>query len=130
MNDARARTILVVDDEEDIRAVLEARLVTSGFLVRTAANGMDALDSIRSDPPDLIVLDIMLPDIDGFGVCALVKRDQRLSRIPIILLTARTQPRDRETGTSLGADAFLNKPFKPDELLTEVRRILDTPREG
>jgi DNA-binding response OmpR family regulator len=125
MTDSQAQTILIVDDEEDIRAVLQARLETSGFQVRTASNGMDALDSIRSNPPDLVVLDIMLPDIDGFGVCALVKRDQRLSRIPIILLTARCQPRDRVTGAALGADAFLSKPFNADELLVEVRRVLD-----
>jgi DNA-binding response OmpR family regulator len=114
-----------VDDEEDIRAVLQARFETAGFQVRTASNGMEALERIRSNPPDLVVLDLMLPDIDGFGVCALVKRDQRLSRIPIILLTARYQPRDRLTAAALGADAYLNKPFSADELLAEVHRLID-----
>ena len=124
MTDSQAQTILIVDDEEDIRAVLQARLEAAGFQVRTASNGMDALERIRSDPPDLIILDIMLPDITGLDVCALVKRDRRLRRIPIILLTARSQPRDRLTGAALGADAYMNKPFSADELLAEVRRLL------
>jgi DNA-binding response OmpR family regulator len=124
MTESQARTILVVDDEEDIRTVLQARLETAGFQVRTAPNGMDALERIRSTPPDLIILDIMLPDITGLDVCALVKHDRRLRRIPIILLTARSQPQDRLTGAALGADAFLNKPFSADELLAEVRRLL------
>ena len=125
MTDLRTQTILIVDDEEDIRAVLHARLQTAGFQVQTASNGLDALERIRADPPpDLVILDIMLPDITGLDVCALVKRDRRLRRIPIILLTARSQPRDRLTGAALGADAFLNKPFSADELLTEIRRLL------
>jgi len=124
MTDTQNRTILIVDDEEDIRAVLQARLEAAGFRVRTASNGMDALDSIRSDPPDLVILDVMLPDITGLDVCALVKRDRRLRKIPIILLTARSQPQDRLTGAALGADAYMNKPFNADELLAEVRRLL------
>jgi DNA-binding response OmpR family regulator len=125
----RRPRILIVDDEEDIRTVLQARLETAGIEVRTAATGMEALERIRSDPPDLIVLDLMLPGIDGFGVCAMVKRDQRFSRIPVILLTARSQPQDRLTGTSLGADAYLTKPFRADELLAEIRKHLDGQTE-
>ena len=117
--------VLVVDDEEDIRMVLQARLETAGYEVRTAINGMEALDRIRSSPPDLVILDVMLPGIDGFGVCAMIKRDQRYSRIPVILLTARSQPQDRATGAALGADAHLLKPFRADELLAEVRRLLN-----
>ncbi len=124
MTDSQAQTILIVDDEEDIRAVLQARLEAAGFQVRTASKGMDALEGIRSNPPDLIILDIMLPDITGLDVCALVKHDRRLRRIPIILLTARSQPQDRLTGAALGADAYMNKPFSADELLAEVRRLL------
>lgn len=124
MTDLQTQTILVVDDEEDIRAVLSARLETAGFHVQTASSGMDALERIRLGPPDLIVLDIMLPDMTGLDVCALVKHDRQFRRIPIILLTARSQPQDRLTGVALGADAFVNKPFNADELLAEVRRLL------
>jgi DNA-binding response OmpR family regulator len=117
--------ILIVDDEEDIRAVLQARLEAGGYRVETASTGMEALEKIRASSYDLIVLDLMLPGIDGFGVCAMVKRDQRFSRIPVVMLTARSQPQDRKTGQSLGADAYLTKPFRPDELLAEIRRLLN-----
>ena len=119
-----SRTVLIVDDEEDIRAVLQACLEAAGFQVRTASSGMDALERIRSNPPDLIIHDVMLPDITGLDVCALVKGDRRLRRIPFILLTARSQPQDRLTGAALGADAYMNKPLNADELLAEVRRLL------
>jgi DNA-binding response OmpR family regulator len=124
MTDPQTRTILLVDDEEDIRAVLQACLEAAGFQVLTASNGMDALERIRSNPPDLIIHDIMLPDISGLDVCALIKRDRRFRRIPIILLTARSRPQDRLTAAALGADAYMNKPLKADELLAEVRRLL------
>jgi DNA-binding response OmpR family regulator len=117
--------VLIVDDEPDIRLVLEARLQTAGFAVESADDGMQALSRIRANPPDLIVLDLMLPGIDGFGVCAMVKRDQRYSHIPVIMLTARSQPNDRRTGESLGADAYMSKPFRADELLAKVHELLD-----
>ncbi len=119
------KTILVVDDEEDIRFVLEARLTAAGFRVETAANGMEALSRIRSSPPDLIVLDLMLPGIDGFGICGMVKRDQRFSRIPVVMLTARVQPNDRKTSARLGADAFVAKPFQAEELIGRIRELLN-----
>jgi two-component system response regulator RpaA len=116
--------ILVVDDEPDIRLVLQTRLETAGYDVSTADDGMRALQQIRSQPPDLVVLDLMLPGIDGFGVCAMVKRDQRFSRVPVIMLTARSRATDRQTGQSLGADAYMTKPFRADELVAKVRELL------
>jgi DNA-binding response OmpR family regulator len=123
--DGHLARILVVDDEPDIRLVLEARLQTAGFAVETADDGLQALSRIRSNPPDLVVLDLMLPGIDGFGVCAMVKRDQRFNRLPIIMLTARSQPNDRSTGEAMGADAYMTKPFRADELLAKIRELLN-----
>ncbi len=118
------KTILVVDDEPDIRLVLQARLEAAGYNVETAATGLEALNRIRTQPPDLVILDLMLPGMDGFAVCALLKRDQRFSRIPIIILTARSQTQDRKTGTDLGADAYLTKPFQSKDLLEKISQLL------
>jgi len=130
MSDNGAASILIVDDEEDIRAVLSARLEAAGFHVGTVGNGMEALNRIRSETPNLIILDVMLPGVDGFGVCAMVKRDQRFNRIPIIILTARTQAQDRHTSFALGADAYMTKPFRADELLGKIRELLDGHGNG
>jgi DNA-binding response OmpR family regulator len=119
------RTILVVDDEADIRLVLEARLAAAGFRVQTAVNGREALGRIRLDPPDLVVLDLMLPGIDGFGICGILKRDQRFSSIPVVMLTARSESKDRKLSAKLGADLYLTKPFKPAELVEHVRDLLE-----
>ena len=124
MPEGRPARILIVDDEPDIRLVLEARLQTAGFTVETADDGLQALSHIRANPPDLVVLDLMLPGIDGFSVCAMVKRDQRFNRMPIIMLTARSQPNDRSTGEAMGADAYMTKPFRADELLAKIRELL------
>ncbi|MEO0073294.1 MAG: response regulator [candidate division WOR-3 bacterium] len=116
--------ILVVDDEPDILLVVTARLENAGYQVQSATSGMEALSLVRSSPPDLILLDVMLPGIDGFSVCAMLKRDQRFSHIPILMLTARSQVGDRQTGMAVGADAYLSKPFRAEELLAEVKRLL------
>lgn len=120
--------LLVVDDEPDIQMVVKARLEAAGYSVETAADGLDALRQVRANPPDLVVLDVMLPGMDGFAVCAMLKRDQHFSRIPIIMLSARTRPQDRSTGANVGADAYLAKPFQPAELLGEIRRLLERDR--
>ncbi|MEO0077474.1 MAG: response regulator [candidate division WOR-3 bacterium] len=117
--------MLVVDDEPDISLVVKARLEAAGYVVETAADGLEALNRVRANPPDLIILDVMLPVMDGFAVCALLKRDQRFSHLPVIMLSARTRPQDRSTGQNVGADAYLAKPFQPAELLGEIRRLLE-----
>lgn len=121
---AAARRILVVDDEPDILLVIRARLEAAGYQVQTAATGLEALSIVRSSPPDLVLLDVMLPGVDGFSVCAMLKRDQRLSRVPILMLTARSQTCDQQIGMSVGADAYLTKPCRTEELLSEVKRLL------
>lgn len=121
----RNKTVLVVDDEPDIRMILQARLEAAGYRVETAGNGLEALNRIRSQPPDLVILDLMLPGIDGFAVCAMLKRDQRFSHIPIVILSARSQAQDKKTGVSLGADAYLTKLFQPQELLTTIENLIE-----
>ncbi len=121
----RNKTVLVVDDEPDIRLILQARLEAAGYRVETAGNGLEALNRIRTQPPDLVILDLMLPGMDGFAVCAMLKRDQRFSHIPIVILSARSQVQDKKTGASLGADAYITKPFQPQELLSTIEQLIE-----
>ncbi len=118
--------ILVVDDEEDIRIILRARLEAEGFEVQTAENGLEALTRARAWRPDLIVLDLMLPGIDGFSVCAMLKRDRQFSHIPILILSARSQLNDIQTGKTVGADDYLTKPFTTTGLLERINRLLSS----
>ena len=124
MNSSHSPTILVVDDEEDVRAVLSARLESAGFQVTTASSGMEALTRIRAASPDMVLLDIMLPGIDGLGICGMLKHDQRFKDIPVVMMTARTQPQVRRASQKLGADAYITKPFNHEELIETVRRLL------
>ena len=121
--------VLVVDDEEDIRLVVTARLEAAGYAVETAANGLEGLNLARRLRPDIILLDLMLPGLDGYSVCAMLKRDQQFGSIPIVMLSARSQARDVETGLKLGADAYLTKPFAGAELVAKVRELVG-PQPG
>ncbi|HDR00047.1 MAG TPA: response regulator [candidate division WOR-3 bacterium] len=122
--------VLVVDDEEDIRFVIKARLEAAGFRVVTAATGLEGLTQARRLRPGLVLLDLMLPGIDGFSVCAMLKRDRQFSKMPVIILSARSQDKDFETGISLGADAYLTKPFSGPELIGKVRELLSAREDG
>lgn len=114
-------TVLVVDDEEIVREVVCSYLEREGYSTRQAAAGREAIELIESEQPDLIVLDVMLPEIDGFSILGeLRKRDD----IPVILLTARTEETDRVLGLELGADDYVVKPFSPRELAARVRTVL------
>ena len=115
------RSILVVDDEPGIIEIASAYLRRDGFTVRTATTGLRALDAAATQPPDLIVLDLMLPDISGEEVCASLRR---VSSVPILMLTAKSAEADRLRGLALGADDYLVKPFSPRELVARVRAIL------
>ncbi len=116
-----AATILVVDDEPNITQLLKLYLSRSGFQVETAANGEDALRKTRALRPDLIVLDLKLPDIDGLEVCRRVRAE---SDIPLIMLTARDEDIDKIVGLEMGADDYITKPFNPREVLARVRAVL------
>ncbi|HEY71164.1 MAG TPA: response regulator transcription factor [Anaerolineae bacterium] len=113
--------ILVVDDEVNIIDLVRLYLERDGFLVEVAEDGAQALEKIRSLDPDLVILDIMLPEIDGFEVCRRVRND---SDVPIIMLTARDEDIDKIVGLELGADDYLTKPFNPRELAARVKAIL------
>ena len=116
-----SRSILVVDDEPGIIEIASAYLRRDGFTVRTATTGKRALDAVATQPPDLIVLDLMLPDISGEEVCASLRRS---TAVPILMLTAKAAEGDRLRGLALGADDYLVKPFSPRELVARVRAIL------
>jgi two-component system OmpR family response regulator len=115
------RHVLVVDDELRIREVVEYALAREGFRVTLAADGQAALDLADRDPPDLVVLDVMLPEIDGLEVCRTLRRR---SRAPILFLSARAEEVDRVVGLELGGDDYLAKPFSPRELVARVRAVL------
>ncbi len=116
-------TILIVDDEETIREVVRRYLELDGFAVREAADGYTALDEIALDPPDLIVLDLMLPGIDGLTITRQL-RERAQKTIPIIMLTARGETSDRIRGLDLGADDYIAKPFSPREVVSRVNAVL------
>lgn len=118
---AAPKKILVVDDEDTIRDVLRRYLEREGFAVREAADGYTALDALRDDPPDLIVLDLMLPGIDGL---TLTRQIHAHKRIPIIMLTARGETSDRIRGLDQGADDYMAKPFSPQEVVSRVKAVL------
>jgi DNA-binding response OmpR family regulator len=116
--------ILVVDDEPDALEVLEFNLKNAGYDVTTADDGDTALKKARQQLPDLILLDLMLPEIDGLEVCKTLRRDQATSTIPIIMVTAKAAEIDRVVGLELGADDYVTKPFSPRELVLRVRNLL------
>ena len=117
----RVQTVLVVEDETSIASFVALYLKNAGYRVQTAGTGQDALDLLSHDRPDLIVLDLMLPDIDGIEVC---RRIRRGSDIPILMLTARDEDVDKIIGLEVGADDYLTKPFNPLELVARVKSIL------
>jgi len=122
--------ILVVDDEPDILELVRLNLAQSGFQVSTAENGEEALAAIRRNPPDLVVLDLMLPDRSGTEVCREMRGDPKLRDVPVIMLTAKGEEVDRVVGFELGADDYVTKPFSPRELILRVRAVLRRGRSG
>jgi DNA-binding response OmpR family regulator len=117
--------ILVVDDEPEAVELVEFNLRQAGFDVVCAADGAQALKQARGQPPSLIVLDVMLPELDGLEVCKMLRRDRTTAAIPIIMLTARATELDRVLGLELGADDYLTKPFSPRELTLRIRKLLE-----
>ena len=116
--------ILAVDDEPELTDLMQYNLVRAGYEVTTAANGWEALDCIKRCRPDLILLDLMLPDLDGFGVCEILRRDPLSATIPIIIVSAWASTDSRNLGLDLGALDYLTKPFSPKELVSRVNQLL------
>jgi len=116
--------ILVVDDEQDAVDLVAFNLKQAGFHVVTAPDGAAALDKVHKHQPDLIVLDVMMPELDGLEVCKLLRRDSATAGIPILMLTAKATEVDRILGLELGADDYVTKPFSPRELVLRVRKLL------
>ena len=115
--------VLIVDDDPDIQRLVSYNLTQAGFEVATAETGRKALESVQKHPPDLIILDLMLPDVDGMEVCRTLRQRENSRRIPIVMLTARGDEIDRVIGFELGADDYVMKPFSPRELVLRVKSI-------
>lgn len=120
---ARER-ILVVDDEEDLLELVNYNLTKEGYRVRCVASGEEALTEARQLVPDLIVLDLLLPSVDGLEICRVLKRDSRTAHVPILMLTAKSEESDVVSGLELGADDYMTKPFSPRVLLARIRALL------
>ncbi|MDD4909722.1 MAG: response regulator [Candidatus Omnitrophica bacterium] len=118
------KRILVIEDEAQMVEMVKMRLEANGYDVLAAYDGEEGLDKARKERPDLIILDLMLPKIDGYKVCGLLKKDARYSKIPIIMFTARAQEEDVNLGRELGADAYITKPFEPQVLLSKIQELL------
>ena len=116
--------ILVVDDEKDILELIEFNLTNNGYKVKTTTSGEEALELVKKNEFDLIILDIMLPGIDGLDICKIIKADTQKSHIPVIMVTAKTEEVDRITGFEIGADHYVTKPFSPRELLAIVKSVV------
>ncbi len=124
MENNMPKKILVVDDEDDVLKVVQKRLGDAGYEVLTARDGQDGLEKARKESPDLIILDLMLPKMDGYKVCAMLKGDVRYVKIPIIVLTARAQETDEKLGYECGADAFFTKPFQHEAVVAKIKELL------
>jgi DNA-binding response OmpR family regulator len=116
--------ILAVDDEPELTDLMQYHLARAGHEVRTAANGWEAIHAVRQNRPDIILLDLMLPDLDGFGVCEILRRDPQTATIPIVIVSAWSSPDSRNLGLELGALDYMTKPFSPAELVERVNRLV------
>jgi DNA-binding response OmpR family regulator len=122
--------ILIVEDDPDIAALVARYLDKAGFTTERAASGADALQAIAMRPPDLLILDLMLPQVDGLEICRRVRANQATAGLPIIMLTARSDESDRIVGLELGADDYVAKPFSPSEIVARVRALLRRAQRG
>jgi len=118
------KRILVVDDEGELVKAIQIRLGQAGYESLVAYDGQEGLAKAQKEKPDLIILDLMLPKMDGYKVCGMLKNDTRYKKIPIIMLTARAQDTDEKTGLEVGADAYITKPYKHEAVLAKIKELL------
>jgi two-component system, OmpR family, alkaline phosphatase synthesis response regulator PhoP len=118
------RRILVIEDDKDIVELVRYNLEKEGFQVAASADGTIGLAQIRKSPPDLLILDLMLPKISGLDICKEIRKDVSLNRLPVLILTAKGEEADRVVGLELGADDYVTKPFSPRELVARVKALL------
>ena len=119
------KRILIIDDEEDFVFNLKTSLENEGFEIITAKDGQEGLLKAQEENPDLLLLDIMMPNLNGYQVCRLLKYDDKFKHIPIIMLTARSLDKDKITGDEMGADLFMMKPFENSYLISKIKELLD-----
>ena len=117
-------TILIVEDEEDILELVRYNLAREGYRVTSLTSGEEALKAVRKSPPDLVLLDLMLPGMDGLEICKILKGDPQTRHIPIVMLTAKSEDSDIVTGLEIGADDYITKPFSPKVLIARIRTVL------
>lgn len=122
--------VLVVEDEDNIAIALDYLMTREGYAHDRISNGAEALSRIRATRPDLVLLDVMLPEVSGYEICQDVRMDPSLAGVKILMMTARGSAMERRKGLALGADGFIAKPFELKELRAEVRRLLGEPENG
>jgi DNA-binding response OmpR family regulator len=118
------KKVLIVEDEFALMMILEKIFVSSGFLVEKAGDGLEAINALNANPPDIMILDLMLPKLSGFKILEIIKEDIDFKKIPIIVLSARVGDINRNLALNAGADEFMEKPFSPFEVLTRAKRLL------
>ena len=121
--------ILLIEDDQDMVEAIRLRLEANNYAVLVARDGMEGLNKARTEKPDLIILDIMLPKMDGFNVCRILKFDEKFKNLIIIILSAKVQKSDIERGEEVGAAAYITKPFKSEELLAKIKELLSMPKK-
>ena len=125
-----AKRLLIVDDEKDFVETIAERLGAKGFGIIKAFNGVEGLEKVHAERPDLIILDVTMPEMNGYDMCRKLKTDENFRNIPVIMLTARFQPNDIDFGKEMGADAYMTKPLELDHLLDQVKTLLRTNKRN
>ena len=124
------RRVLVIEDDKDIVELVRYNLEKDGYQVASSVDGATGLSQIRKSPPDVLILDLMLPKLSGLDICKEVRRDVSLNRLPILILTAKGEEADRVVGLELGADDYLVKPFKEEQLIEKAGRIVSLQKKA